>query len=273
MSSNHKAPLAAFVVVAIACVVVLATNSMRSYAGDALRTFAAPVVSGLQLIESPRDPEPSTPAPSTAAPSGPAPSDAPSAASVTLAGVLHSATHTSTPVVHHVSTHGIGQIAPAPKHAQTHAQTPAHKPSPTPAVAAPVVPVLAPSSGGHEGSHGASGHQVEHATASGHDEGNHDQGNHQGWSHAPGHSQDAGATTTTTKHSSGSFSIAASIRPGVSSNAGHGDVGHGNVSTGGPGHSAEAHGHSGEAPGHSGDAHGRASHGTGRGSAHGHGKH
>lgn len=50
MSSNHKAPLAAFVVVAIACVVVLATNSMRSYARDAWHTFAAPVVGGLQLV-------------------------------------------------------------------------------------------------------------------------------------------------------------------------------------------------------------------------------
>lgn len=49
MSSNHKAPLAAFVVVAIACVVVLATNSMRSYARDAWRSFAAPVIGGLHL--------------------------------------------------------------------------------------------------------------------------------------------------------------------------------------------------------------------------------
>ena len=52
MSSNHKAPLAAFVVVAIACVVVLATNSMRSYARDAWRDFAAPVVGGLALLPS-----------------------------------------------------------------------------------------------------------------------------------------------------------------------------------------------------------------------------
>jgi len=52
VSSNHKAPLAAFVVVAIACVVVLATNSMRSYARDAWRDFAAPVVSGLALLPS-----------------------------------------------------------------------------------------------------------------------------------------------------------------------------------------------------------------------------
>ena len=51
MSSNHKAPLTAFVVVAIACVVVLATNSMRSYAKDAWSSFAAPVVAGLQLME------------------------------------------------------------------------------------------------------------------------------------------------------------------------------------------------------------------------------
>lgn len=50
MSSNHKAPLAAFVVVALACVVVLATNSMRSYARDAWRQFAAPVVTGLTLV-------------------------------------------------------------------------------------------------------------------------------------------------------------------------------------------------------------------------------
>jgi hypothetical protein len=50
VSSNHKAPLAAFVVVALACVVVLATNSMRSYARDAWRQFAAPVVSGLTLV-------------------------------------------------------------------------------------------------------------------------------------------------------------------------------------------------------------------------------
>lgn len=50
MSSNHKAPLAAFAVVAIACVVVLATNSMRSYARDAWHTFSAPVVNGLSLI-------------------------------------------------------------------------------------------------------------------------------------------------------------------------------------------------------------------------------
>jgi hypothetical protein len=49
VSSNHKAPLAAFVVVAIACVVVLATNSMRSYARDAWRSFAAPVIGGLHL--------------------------------------------------------------------------------------------------------------------------------------------------------------------------------------------------------------------------------
>lgn len=52
MSSNHKAPLAAFVVVALACVVVLATNSMRSYARDAWHQFAAPVVSGLTLVPS-----------------------------------------------------------------------------------------------------------------------------------------------------------------------------------------------------------------------------
>lgn len=50
MSSNHKAPLAAFVVVALACVVVLATNSMRSYARDAWRQFAAPVVTGMHLV-------------------------------------------------------------------------------------------------------------------------------------------------------------------------------------------------------------------------------
>jgi hypothetical protein len=53
VSSNHKAPLAAFVVVALACVVVLATNSMRSYARDAWRQFAAPVVSGLTLVPHP----------------------------------------------------------------------------------------------------------------------------------------------------------------------------------------------------------------------------
>jgi hypothetical protein len=52
VSSNHKAPLAAFVVVALACVVVLATNSMRSYAHDAWRQFAAPVVTGLTLVPS-----------------------------------------------------------------------------------------------------------------------------------------------------------------------------------------------------------------------------
>lgn len=72
MSSNHKAPLAAFLVVAIACIVVVATNSMRSYARDAWQSFSAPVVTGLQLIEARHEPlqppaKPSTPITTSAA--------------------------------------------------------------------------------------------------------------------------------------------------------------------------------------------------------------
>jgi len=50
VSSNHKAPLAAFVVVAIACVVVIATNGMRSYARLPWVQVAAPVVNGARLL-------------------------------------------------------------------------------------------------------------------------------------------------------------------------------------------------------------------------------
>lgn len=122
MSSNHKAPLAAFVVVALACVVVLATNSMRSYARDAWRQFAAPVVTGLSLVPSRGGDSSTTPAGHDVAVDAPA--DTHSEADVTPAVVITKAE----PTRQHHHRHHPAKTTPAS--------------DPAPQLAAPQPPVM-----------------------------------------------------------------------------------------------------------------------------------
>lgn len=115
MSSNHKAPLAAFVVVAIACVVVLATNSMRSYARDAWLSLASPVISGLELNAQPKqaprvaqaDAAPVVPAPAAIRTTAPAPHRV-------VAHAHHSTHHSHR--AHHVATTPVTTVAVATVH-------------------------------------------------------------------------------------------------------------------------------------------------------------
>lgn len=170
MSSNHKAPLAAFVVVAIACVVVLATNSMRSYARDAWHTFAAPVVGGLQLAR-PHDaagtharrvaptaaarPETSPAVPADAVHTTPAHRPAKAAGAVSKhhhATVRATRTHLSAPVTVSVPTTSTATpVTAAPASAAQGQSQPPHRGWPT-------VTGHGPQSIGHGASHGALGH-------------------------------------------------------------------------------------------------------------------
>ena len=233
MSSNHKAPLAAFVVVAIACVVVLATNSMRSYARDAWRDFAAPVVSGLALLPSEHQ-KPATPVVTATS----AAADVP----VVSAGP---ALRTAVPLHRrgpHKARHAAGASTPA-HHANT-AQTA----SPVSAVAAPATPLPPATQSAGPG---------EHRGWS--------QGQHNGWAHAPhgGHGSTYGHTSGSHGNGWGKTQTKVVHGPswkGTKSFAGA-DQGHAKATSVAAGHPS---GHNGHAYGST-RSHGNHGHGFGNG--------
>jgi hypothetical protein len=234
VSSNHKAPLAAFVVVAIACVVVLATNSMRSYARDAWSNFAAPVVSGLLLVQVPHEtPDPSEPS-----------AVATSAAPVVEAAQVKPVHDSPHPVDHrpHHAAHVGSAVKPA-VHVEHHVSAP-----PTPAVTTVTTDTTSHAPGGFGG--------PAHSNGNGHHYGwgthgaptgpavapppampvaaSHDNGHHYGWGQAspgnPGHSSPRpGFSHGPSTHGPPqpapkpySYSVAASIAPGGPASHGHG---------------------------------------------------
>jgi len=250
-------------VVAIACVVVLATNSMRSYARDAWRSFAAPVVTGLQLIESdhsdPRQPrEPAAPSSSTAP-------------ATTQAADLHRAAGPAHAVRSHHDVKRDTIVA---------VKSPQPQPSvvSAPVVSAPVVPPPAvqavttaspghshesgsfaaiPShdNGQHTGwadhgpaawSHGASGWDSSSSSqASNH-------GGWSGWATSPGHS--ASSSSSHGASSRSSYAVAASISIAQGHSSSSHAYGYGNSSSHGYGHSS-SHGYG---YGYSSSSHGNA---------------
>ena len=258
MSSNHKAPLTAFVVVAIACVVVLATNSMRSYAKDAWRSFAAPVVAGLQLMEIQQGEtlQPSTPA----KPAAPATVDSTPVVS-SPAQVLH-LTHPSAIPAAHI-TRGF----------HAHPVVPVHSQPKQPVAPATPVNTVKPVAPATSASHGGPKHDPVASTAtvatpiSGPDH---------GWGAPHGHAahgvagpQSHGASkhgsptpVVSTRSYSYSYSGPTSTA-GPTMDKGHGPA-HGGPSATAPGRSS----HTSTAPGNSGFGHGQAPGMMGRAHAH-----
>lgn len=184
MSSNHKAPLTAFVVVAIACVVVLATSSMRSYARDAWRSFSAPVVDGLSLIH--RDgAHPVAPRPATQ--------------TLAVGRAVERAGDPIRPARHHERLRQGSTSATATTTAQivkdpprTIATTP-----PVPTVVPPAPPLLAPparpaDAAVSHGQHRGWGH-----------------GEHLGWTKVPAHGLPSGTTKQGRGHGAGNTSAQA----------------------------------------------------------------
>lgn len=243
MSSNHKAPLAAFVVVAIACVVVLATNSMRSYAVDAWRSFAAPVVNGLSLLPSDHH----EPAKAVVASDAVLTADPATAPSVPALDVATLRRHHSGHKARHAAT-----VAPAAVQQAGNASAAAPVAAPVPPV--PAKPAAPKPAATYVPAHGAYG---EHHGWS--------QGRHNGWSHAdhggPSYGNaSSGSHGNSAKHAThgpswkasktyasnavamGDGAEPAAVTAGSHGNSAHGN-GHGNNGHGGG--ASKSHGHSG----------------------------
>jgi len=230
VSSNHKAPLTAFVVVAIACVVVLATNSMRSYAKDAWRSFAAPVVAGLQLMEIQQG--------ETLQPSPPAVADAPAKATADSpvqaahASVLHLVHPQVVPAKHIIRAHHAHPAVAV--HFQPKQPVAPAKPATVLTPVAPVAPVVPIVHGGHTG---WSKHDDTTAPISWHDD-----HAHHGWGGSHGDSSYSGPSSHGPSTYSSSSSATVSTRSYSFSYAGGGALDeHGSE---GPGRSSFGHSHS-----------------------------